>query len=80
MILVTFYSVSSALLLDKLLQKQGAASSVIPVPRELSSSCGYALETDGRSSSLIPFMDEEEIEWEAVYEHRDGYRLIQQSR
>lgn len=49
--LVTFHSVSDALMAKKLLDASGGCGSVIPTPRALSSSCGYALEVD-RASNL----------------------------
>ncbi len=52
----------------------------VPVPRELSSSCGYAVEADARdASSLISLMEQEEIEWEEVYSHEQPYRLVQKN-
>ena len=78
--LVTVHSVSGALLLDRLLKQQGVAGEVIPVPRELSSSCGYAVETaEPDVSRLVSLMDRNEIEWEAVYEFKESYRLVQKS-
>lgn len=78
MILVTFYSTSCALLLDKALKKRGVVGRVIPVPRELSSSCGYAVEIETDDSAfVVALVSGEELEWEAVYEANDGYFLIE---
>ncbi|MDR0550434.1 MAG: DUF3343 domain-containing protein [Spirochaetaceae bacterium] len=41
---VTFHSVSSALMLEAAAKERGLSCAVIPVPRNLSSSCGYAAE------------------------------------
>lgn len=81
MILITFYSVSGALLLDMVLKKRGVACSVIPVPRELSSSCGYAVEIEAHDGApLTSLMDDGEIEWEAVYGYDENrYFLMHQS-
>ncbi len=80
MMLVTFYSVSAALLLERVLRERGVAAGVMPVPRELSTSCGYAVETDARdASSLISLMDREEIEWSEVYSHEKQYRLVREN-
>ncbi len=80
MMLVTFHSVSGALLLERMLKRQGVAGSVIPVPRELSTSCGYAVEADaGDAASLISLMEREEIEWSEVYSHEKAYRLVQEN-
>ncbi len=40
---VLFYTSSSALRAEKILQKGGLAVKLIPTPRELSSDCGMAL-------------------------------------
>lgn len=80
MMLATFHSVSDALLLERILKQRGVAASVIPVPRELSTSCGYAVEADARdASTLISLMEREEIEWTEVYSHEEQYRLVQEN-
>ncbi len=79
MMLVTFHSVSGALLLERMLKRQGVAGSVIPVPRELSTSCGYAVEADAGDAELISLMEREEIEWSEVYSHEKAYRLVQEN-
>lgn len=78
MILATFHSVSSALYLEEVLRSRGVACKVIPVPRELSSSCGYAAEIDaGDPEELRSLMDSQAIEWEALYGREDGgYREL----
>lgn len=77
MILVTFHSVSSALYLEELLKARETACKVIPVPRELSSSCGYAAEIGtADTSALEKLMNDELIEWEGIYTESPEYRLL----
>lgn len=71
--LVTFHSVSSALMLEALGKERGIACSVIPVPRKLSSSCGYAAELEmDLAEELHTLLDENGLEWEAVYAPQNG--------
>jgi hypothetical protein len=68
-LLVTFYSVSSALLLETAGKERGFPCVIIPVPRSLSSSCGYAAEVDAEASGdLVELLRGLRIEWEAVYQ------------
>lgn len=77
MILVTFHSVSSALYLEELLKQRGVACKVIPVPRELSSSCGYAAEVDMSDlDELKTLMNKEFVEWEGLYSQDPHYELL----
>ena len=77
---ITFHSVSEALLLEELLQLQGRESRVVPVPRALSSSCGYAVETGGQPEALAALMDEKGVEWEGIYAgEKDGYTPLLRS-
>lgn len=79
MIIVTFYTVSSALYLETLLAAQEVPCRIIPVPRALSSSCGYAAEVaDIAPKALISLLSEYELEWEAIYRAASGeeYSLI----
>ena len=80
MIVVTFHSVSSALYLEKLLGERQITCVVIPVPRELSSSCGYALEANTTdAAALTNFMNEHDVEWENMYRREGGFTLIGQA-
>lgn len=64
--LVSFHSISGALLLDKKLKKENVAAKLIPVPRSVSSSCGTALisavENEDKILALIYSADYEEDE------------------
>ena len=65
---VTFYSVSCALFLEKTLTSAGIACRVMPVPRNISSSCGYTvLVFDMALETLLNAMQTASIEWETVY-------------
>ena len=65
---VSFFSVSAALYAQKCVNERGFACEVVPVPRSISSSCGYALETVGVSGSDLPgVLNEAKVEWEAIY-------------
>ena len=67
-LLVTFYSVSSALFAQKVVAKAGVNCTVIPVPRSVSSSCGYALEIlSADAGKLADELNKADIEWETVY-------------
>lgn len=66
--LVTFYTVSAAMQLEKVLCARGTVCKIIPVPRRLSSSCGYALEVEtAEIDALCAEMQENNPEWQAVY-------------
>ncbi len=81
-LLVTFYSVSAALLAKKLLP--GTPCEIVPVPRNVSSSCGYAIQTSGVSAQYVTSsMNDAHVEWAALYQFEsDGnsehYQLIAQ--
>lgn len=78
MIVATFHSVSSALYLEELLKGRGVACRIIPVPRELSSSCGYAAEADaGDPSALKDLMNAGDVEWDGMYGPGPEYALIE---
>lgn len=67
--LISFYSVSSALLTNKTLQAKKIKSIVVPVPRVISSSCGYAVEVESEKElPLIRMLEEEGEEWEHLYQ------------
>ncbi|MGD9559853.1 MAG: DUF3343 domain-containing protein [Oscillospiraceae bacterium] len=84
MMLVTFYSVSAALYLETLLKKAHIPCRVIPVPRALSSSCGYAAEVEGETpDALVQLFKDNAIEWESLYtvheEDTPPYHQVAQS-
>ncbi|MDR0527247.1 MAG: DUF3343 domain-containing protein [Spirochaetaceae bacterium] len=57
--LVTFHSVSSALLLETEAKERGLPCEIIPVPRSLSSSCGYAAWVELQDSGAAVFPEGE---------------------
>ena len=64
---VTFHSVSSALLLQELLAQQDICR-IVPVPRSLSSSCGYAAEVKMEEPALQSLLaGDDTMEWDAIY-------------
>lgn len=65
--LVTFYSASAALYAKRLASPH-APCEVIPVPRSVSSSCGYAMDVSGVPLELLTgIMNSASVDWEAVY-------------
>ncbi|MDR0540076.1 MAG: DUF3343 domain-containing protein [Spirochaetaceae bacterium] len=77
-LLVTFYSVSSALFLEAAGKERGLPCVIIPVPRSLSSSCGYAAEVDvEETGNLAELLRGLNVEWEAVYRPGENrYELL----
>lgn len=70
---ITFHSVSSALMLEAHLN-QDTGCRVVPVPRALSSSCGYAVQIEMEEAPLTALLQgDDTIEWEGVYrQEADG--------
>ncbi|WP_215493319.1 DUF3343 domain-containing protein [Fenollaria sporofastidiosus] len=52
-VIVTFYSISSCLMLKNKLKELGVESLIIPTPRDLSSSCGNSLATSIKNKELL---------------------------
>jgi len=72
-LLITFYSVSFAILLEKELKSLKVSCRVIPVPRSVSSSCGYAVVVPGmRPEELWEVLEGAGIEWEGIYQVEDS--------
>ena len=68
-LLVTFHSVSDALYAQKVLTIKGVSCMVIPVPRAVSSSCGYAVEVNcTNAQDFLSTLTAAEIEWDALYQ------------
>lgn len=68
-LLVTFFSVSAALYTQKLLAARGLRCKVVPVPRTISSSCGYALEALGLpTDALAELLGQTNAEWAELYQ------------
>jgi hypothetical protein len=80
-LLVTFYSVSSALRLEAAGKEHDLFCALIPVPRKLSSSCGYAAEVEmGEPEALVELLRELNVEWDAVYRPcGKDYQMIHQA-
>lgn len=74
---VTFHSVSSALMLEAQLKQDGNCR-VVPVPRALSSSCGYAAQVEMEPDALVSLLQADDaIEWEGVYRQQDDGKFKQ---
>ncbi|MDR2501501.1 MAG: DUF3343 domain-containing protein [Treponema sp.] len=72
-LLVTFYSVHAALLLEAAGKERGFFCALIPAPRKLSSSCGYAAEVDAEEPErLIKLLRGMNAEWEALWLPGEG--------
>lgn len=52
-VIVTFYSISSCLMLSNKLKELGIESLIIPTPRDLSSSCGNSLATSIKNREVL---------------------------
>ena len=77
-LLVTFYSVNQALQLEAAFKERGLVCGLIPAPRKLSSSCGYAAEVEaGDAPGLVSLLRDMNVEWEAVWrQNADGYEEL----
>lgn len=59
--LVTFFTHSGAIKYKKMLQKEGTACTIMPVPRTLSSSCGVCIEFSRDKINDIVSLDTQAI-------------------
>lgn len=50
---ITFFTIYHALKAEKVLQSEGININLIPVPREISSDCGVALQFDYREKEKV---------------------------
>jgi hypothetical protein len=65
---VLFYSVSGAFRAEKLLQKEGIVTKLIPVPRHLSSDCGVSLRFEGLEEARVRvILEKGQVEIQGVY-------------
>lgn len=71
--IATFYSHFGAISFKKLCDKQGFSSKVMPVPRNLSSSCGTCVRFEGAYSEKLQEVDELEQVAEVL---TDGYKTV----
>ncbi|HKL42233.1 MAG TPA: DUF3343 domain-containing protein [Clostridia bacterium] len=72
-IITTFYSTHLALKFENLLKKNNLKVKIIPVPRQISASCGLA----GRALSkdydiILNLIEETSFDIEEIYEKIDG--------
>jgi hypothetical protein len=67
--LVTFHIVGAALQLETMLEQANMQSRVVPVPRRLSSGCGYAVQVEqAQAEPLAGLLRSSGLEWETLYE------------
>lgn len=84
-LLVTFHSVSDALYTQKMLAGQGISGEVIPVPRDVSSSCGYAVEFAAQEvPALLQALHSAGLAWARLYKQVQqgkslGYILVKEN-
>jgi len=66
--IITFFTVHQALRAEKVLMEAGFAISMIPVPREISSDCGVALEIpDGEETRIKSMLEENRVTLEGFH-------------
>lgn len=69
-VIVTFYSISSCLMLNNKLKEIGIQSLIIPTPRDLSSSCGNSLATSIKNrEALEKLIDDFDYEVDRVEDY-----------
>ena len=69
-VIVTFYSISSCLMLNNKLKEIGIESLIIPTPRDLPSSCGNSLATSIKNrEALEKVIDEFDYEVDRVEDY-----------
>jgi len=71
--LATFHSTHLALKFERTLKNENIDIKIIPVPREISASCGLAgrfLKSDYEKIAKI--LDENKLEYDLIYEYIDG--------
>lgn len=71
-LVITFPSTHAALKFDSVFKEKGTAK-LVPVPREISSSCGLAARLpDQDTSKLIAILDTLNMEYEGIYRIAPG--------
>jgi len=65
---VLFYTTSSVMRAEKLLQKDGLSSKLVPTPRQFSSDCGIALQFSWDDSERVTaLLNEAKVEFDAIH-------------
>lgn len=72
--IATFYSHFGAVRFRKLCEKQGFSAKLMPVPRDLSSSCGTCVSYEGDTYEVAGMVNEE-LE-QIVSRVSDGYQVL----
>lgn len=64
---VLFHSTNFAVWANKVFKREGLDSKLVPVPRHLSSDCGYSVRIETNASAMaIELMESNGIEYDAV--------------
>ena len=71
--IATFFSHFGAIRFKKLCQKASWPAKVMPVPRDLSSSCGTCVRVEAQDAEQIPRTEESE---QIALEEEDGYQIL----
>lgn len=65
---VLFYSTAHALRAEKVLQRAGVHTKMIPTPRQLSSDCGMALRFDrGSRAEIVAVLEENRVPTNGIH-------------
>lgn len=71
--LLVFESVHQVMKAEKLLKGQGVKIDLIPMPREISSDCGVAIDLpEGAKEEALSFLSEHRVTLSACYTKRHG--------
>jgi hypothetical protein len=66
---ILFYTTSSVMCAEKIVEEQGYRTKLVPTPRQFSSDCGIALEFDWCYNKQVKsILDEAGVELEAIYQ------------
>lgn len=68
-VIITFVSTTQAMAMESRGKKTGFEGRIIPVPREISASCGLAWKCSGQNQDTVEkYLSEEDLEYEGKYQ------------
>ena len=68
-VIITFVSTTQAMAMESRGRKTGFEGRIIPVPREISASCGLAWKCSGQNQDTVEkYLSEEDLEYEGIYQ------------
>ena len=71
-VIITFVSTTQAMAMESRGKKTGFEGRIIPVPREISASCGLAWKCGGQNQDTVEkYLSEEDLEYEGIYRDPD---------